>query len=637
MKSILVALSATITICSAQIYQESGGLVVMEMENTESPFAFWQKKTSLAGYSGSGYLEFGGNDFDLGKPKSPLAFHFKINRGGVYVLDLHCARTAVEGHPDWANDCYVRVVGDFASAPGPHDIPRGHASLNLLKTDTKFFGGAVDEWQWAAGDWPVSGGRLDPGGKNNKRKAVYHFKSGKSYTLVVSGRSKGFRLDRIVFRRNSVAVATAHDLGRPESETTSGAPPIPDDLDTTFRAADFDGESHPGDADIIRKTDRCVASIDDGSWIRFDNFDFGVGAGASIDIQAASDTAGGVIEVRADSATGTLLGSVSINKTWRSTHYEYSSANLVGVRGSKALYFVFKGSGSDLFNFKDFVICSGVTVDEKLASPPVRPPVGRVAYLADGNSPDPDDIGGTAAALALLRAAGLADRLVYGAHSCDLVKASNISAAAELDRQRLMQTSCDGTASRWGGFDGVTFWNCRTHQIQAINELTAHINASSSSDPLWILEAGEPDIIGYALKAAAPSKRKHVKVLTHHPVNDGSGDYFKWNQILQLGVNEVRIPDQNGTKLGKGLQRPLWAFHWARDHEDSRIRWLWDQGKIAEEDGVVSFQDGKFDISDAGLMFYWITGGDVNGGYRAPTVHDIRKLLERKTEGSTVR
>ena len=125
-------------------------------------------------------------------------------------------------------------------------------------------------------------------------------------------------------------------------------------------------------------------------------------------------------------------------------------------------------------------------------------------------------------------------------------------------------------------------------------------------------------------------KRKYVKLLTHHPANDDSGDYFKWNQILKFGVDVVRIPDQNGynTNIGKGLQRPLWAFYWARDHNDSRIKWLWDQGKIAEEDGVVGFQDGKFDISDSGLMFYWITGANANGGYRQANVHDIRKLLE---------
>ncbi len=144
----------------------------------------------------------------------------------------------------------------------------------------------------------------------------------------------------------------------------------------------------------------------------------------------------------------------------------------------------------------------------------------------------------------------------------------------ELLRQQMMQTSCDGTASRWGGFDGLTFWNCMTQQAEAIRDLKEQINASSATDPLWIVEAGEPDIIGYALEAADPGKRQFVKLLTHHPVNDGSGDFFKYRQILDLGVEEVRIPDQNGSRLDNGLQRPEWAFYWARDHADSQNRYL---------------------------------------------------------------
>jgi hypothetical protein len=284
-----------------------------------------------------------------------------------------------------------------------------------------------------------------------------------------------------------------------------------------------------------------------------------------------------------------------------------------------------------LFNFKNFTFRSGETEQKRQAKFPVNPPAGRLAYVADGNSPDPDDIGGSAAALAMLRAAGLDHRLVHLSHCCDLVVASNISAGLELNRQHLMQTACDGTVSRWGGFKGLTFWNCRTQQTEAVNELRDQINASTAADPLWIIEAGEPDIIGYALQAADASKRKFVKIITHHPVNDGSGDFFKWHQMEEFGTEVVRIPDQNGgsyADIGKGLQRPLWAFYWARNHADSRIRWLWEQVKIAEQDPVVGFQKNKCDISDAGMALYWITGANEHGGYRTPTMDDVIDLFD---------
>ena len=239
-----------------------------------------------------------------------------------------------------------------------------------------------------------------------------------------------------------------------------------DDLDKTIPAGTFDTESHAGDDKTILNNNSHVANIKSDSWICFKDFDFGVGVGSSIEVRSSSANAGGNIEVRTGSASGTLLGTIDIHKTSTWGDYEYSSANLRNASGKQDLYLVFSGDSKKLFNLRSFIIRSGVTVDNKLTATPIRPPAGRIAYVADGNSPDPDDLGGTAAALAMLRAAGLADRLVYCAHSCDLVRAKNISEADELRRQKLLQTVCEGTASRWGGFDDLTFWNCRTQQAE---------------------------------------------------------------------------------------------------------------------------------------------------------------------------
>ncbi len=271
---------------------------------------------------------------------------------------------------------------------------------------------------------------------------------------------------------------------------------------------------------------------------------------------------------------------------------------------------------------------AGIMAVSSFAAYTINPPVGRLAVVADGNSPDPDDIGATAASLGLLRSAGLQSRLVHYSHCCDLdpflsAGTQTITEAQELNRHTLMQTSCDGTASRWGGFSGITFWNCRTQQSSAVSDLKDAINASTAADPLWIIEAGEPDIIGYALDAANSSARQYVKVITHHPANDDSGDYFTWQDILDYGVGEVRIGDQN---VELKVSTNEWT--WARDHSDSRINWIWEQGMIAEADPAVGFQHGNFDISDAGMTMYWITGANVNSGLVSPTVTDVKNLLE---------
>ena len=73
MKKFIFALLASATICSAQTYQESGGLVIMETENTPSALGLWQKKTSISGHSGSGYLDFTGNNYESGPATSPIS------------------------------------------------------------------------------------------------------------------------------------------------------------------------------------------------------------------------------------------------------------------------------------------------------------------------------------------------------------------------------------------------------------------------------------------------------------------------------------------------------------------------------------------------------------------------------------
>ena len=251
----------------------------------------------------------------------------------------------------------------------------------------------------------------------------------------------------------------------------------------------------------------------------------------------------------------------------------------------------------------------------------INPPKGRIAIVADGNSPDPDDLGGTAISLALLRAAGLEDRLVHYSHSCDLVVMHRISESAEKERHAMMQTACDGTARRWGGFDHITFYDAKWQLDATIKDLCKAINASTEDDPLWIVEAGEPDIIGFALDATPKEKHKFVKVITHHPANDNAGDFYKWQDILDFGIEEVRIPDQNTHLKVKESE-----WDWAKNHSDNRMQFVWLMGKMAEIDNVVKFQKGYWDCSDAGMVLYWITGA-ADGGLKEGTVEDVKKLL----------
>lgn len=198
---------------SPGVYLEENGLVVIEAENTSSELGLWERGTSLANPTGDGYLQFFGNTFQNGPPNSPLEYKFRVDTPGLYYLHLRSAKdnSADPTRTDISNDAYVRVEGDFTAGPGPHESHLDNASLQLLQDDTKFFGGRLNSFGWD------SGAQLDPGGHQNKRVAVYNFKAGEEYTLVVSGRSKFYSIDRIVFRHEDTAVSLAQNLSTPES------------------------------------------------------------------------------------------------------------------------------------------------------------------------------------------------------------------------------------------------------------------------------------------------------------------------------------------------------------------------------------------------------------------------------------
>ncbi|MEM9081600.1 MAG: sulfatase [Verrucomicrobiota bacterium] len=205
----LVCLTFGLGIAGAEeggrVYQEKGGLVVMEMEETESPLERWVlipagAEGYPAGATGAGHLEHGEfEEWDV--PDSPLEYRFRIEKAGRYSL-LFRAHKRLEGaEGDKCNDCFVRMEGDFES--GDVKVP-----LVALQTDMKLFGGMADRWG-VARTLDINFKKL---GIPNKQKhlkapAVYEFQGGETYTLVVSGRSQRFNLDRIVLHHESVEMA----------------------------------------------------------------------------------------------------------------------------------------------------------------------------------------------------------------------------------------------------------------------------------------------------------------------------------------------------------------------------------------------------------------------------------------------
>lgn len=644
MKHLLFSLITLSSISSAQVlYEEVHGRVIMEAENTASPLGQWANKASISGYTGSGYLEFDGNDYTHGPANSPLEYTFRIKQSGLYYLHLHSARETLvidgEARTDVANDCYVRVDGNYGAGPNAGDSHGKDAPLALLQKNTKFYGGANGKFAWASGS--TNGGHLDPGGHKNKRVAIYNFKGGETYKLVVHGRSRAYKLDRIVFAHASLRDTEVHDLRQGETLGLLSSPRYSYDATEDFPSLES------GDIPYYRDIRNNALAIDASIVENRHRF-----ARAARTFEGESGTYDATITTLTEEdgeSTYRLLVNGSIVGTYLGTHigagsnldmqpetYSWYGLNLnqgdtiaiESIPHTNGEIAEGDGTAWSRGRWRQLDITWNGKRDKDAGASIVAPPAGRLAIVADGNSPDPDDIGATAVMFGILDKAGLNDRLVHLSHSCDLDPFRNpaskqkIDATNELRRQRKLDELISQGIAFYGPFPNLAdYYNCRTEQSGAVNDLRDAINASTAADPLWIIEAGEPDLIGYALQAADATKTQHVHVVSHHPANDNSGDFFSWQQILDFGVTEHQIGDQN-----KGLQTVVSAWDWAKNHREPGIAWIWENLDYAEQDGVVSFQTNKFDASDAGMIYWWITGAS-HGGNKNSTPTEMKALL----------
>ncbi|CAM5700743.1 lectin [Streptomyces griseomycini] len=98
---------------------------------------------------------------------------------------------------------------------------------------------------------------------------------------------------------------------------------------------------------------RTVGHIENGDWISFKPY--ALADAGTFTARVSSAGAGGTIEVRTGSPTGTLLGTATVPVTGGWETFEDVSAPLTGQpAGSTSLFLVFKGGSGSLFDVDDF-------------------------------------------------------------------------------------------------------------------------------------------------------------------------------------------------------------------------------------------------------------------------------------------
>ncbi len=90
---------------------------------------------------------------------------------------------------------------------------------------------------------------------------------------------------------------------------------------------------------------QCIGWIEAGDWVRYQSVDFGRQA-TQVDFRAASQTAGGFIELRLDSPDGDLIGTCAIRGTQGWQNWESFTAMIKPVSGVRSLCLVFRGQAA---------------------------------------------------------------------------------------------------------------------------------------------------------------------------------------------------------------------------------------------------------------------------------------------------
>lgn len=237
-------------------------------------------------------------------------------------------------------------------------------------------------------------------------------------------------------------------------------------------------------------------------------------------------------------------------------------------------------------------------------------PAGRLAFINDASaSRDADDVCSIPFQVALVSAFDTTSKLVHWSYACDYE-----GDVIREDRMEALELSLFGAIKIWhhpknSAFKSDIYFNCRdsSQRTAGINHLRDRINESTAGDLLWIIEAGEPDVIGYALQASSIEKRQFVRVVTHHSHNDVGTHWKLSGNISDLpGMAKdfiIRIPDQNAA-----LKKREKDYLWLKESNDPRLKFLWSRAIESTKLGWAP-APGTIDPSDVGMVWYVLDGG----------------------------
>ncbi|WP_418263680.1 hypothetical protein [Flavobacterium faecale] len=260
----------------------------------------------------------------------------------------------------------------------------------------------------------------------------------------------------------------------------------------------------------------------------------------------------------------------------------------------------------------------------------INMPKGRIAFSSDGNLHDSDDWGATAFSLAFLHYAGLKEKFVHYDYNNHLGNSRE-------GWEKIMDDVAKGGAKRFG-LDVTKVFNDQTEKEAAIANFVKEAKKSSVKNPLWFICAG-PMQMAYTMIAATPEdKRQFIHAISHSKWNNehSHGETEKtWLDMKNdfPTVTYYDIIDQNKSNGEDDFQSHIVNWQWLKNSLNKDWQWLYSMDDTYQVDKLERWKSNTekhFDISDAGMTYWLITGGP-NGGNDKAGWKEVKALFENKS------
>ena len=215
-------------------FEEQNGIVVIQAESV-SLNSSWKKETGFAGFTGSSFITWRGQEFFGSPGNGVIVYTIKINNPGTYRFQWR-TMFGIGNEGSEHNDTWLRfpdAFDFFGQSGGKIKYPKG----GTFKKSNQIVNGASGAgwlklyrsgnnkvWKWVTATSDFEG-----------LKVYVEFKSAGVYKMQVSARSKAHFIDRMVLYKESMySSSSATQLSRGETRCGGGGgnpppPPPPDD------------------------------------------------------------------------------------------------------------------------------------------------------------------------------------------------------------------------------------------------------------------------------------------------------------------------------------------------------------------------------------------------------------------------